>query len=270
MTRQLQSQRDSASRTDYYQRKHEHNSMPHPDLWLATLEGVKTPEQQLLERERSQRLDHHIDQLPPRVGLAVRLKYGLRCEPHTLEQVAGVFGVTRERIRQIVDKGERLLRTKVLREENYAKWRKELDRKLAEAQPQNRWWENGRQHQFYVGEPPDPAAESARSEAAAARRRERARLELAEREAEWARQRKRNYDSLYKEAQLINDLHWPAEANRRKREAAFQQQAQQLREAYTTYQANRGTPAEQTYVEWIMQLESEWASRQAAIWKEFP
>ncbi len=39
--------------------------------------------------------------LPVRDQEILRMRFGIDCEPHTLDQVAGEFGVTRERIRQI-------------------------------------------------------------------------------------------------------------------------------------------------------------------------
>jgi len=197
-------------RTDHHQRKRD-EQLVHPDLWLATLEGVKTPEQELLERERWQRLDHHIDQLPPRCALALRLKYGLRCEPHTLEQVGEVFGVSRERIRQIVWKGEGILRRRMLLEENPQRLREMVAREKAE--------EDAALAQYQ--------AECAASRAAQkAWERERECEAELRRELEYEVRRKRielaAYDYAYHEAHAVN-AGWQDELERREQEARLQQ-----------------------------------------------
>jgi len=197
-------------RTDHHQRKRD-EQLVHPDLWLATLEGVKTPEQELLERERWRRLDHHIDQLPPRCALALRLKYGLRCEPHTLEQVGEVFGVSRERIRQIVWKGESILRRRMLREENPQRLRDMVAREKAKE---------------------DAALAQYQAECDASRAAQKAWERGREREAELRREleyevrRKRielaAYDYAYHEAHAVN-AGWQDELERREQEARLQQ-----------------------------------------------
>ena len=197
-------------RTDHHQRKRD-EQLVHPDLWLATLEGVKTPEQELLERERWRRLDHHIDQLPPRCALALRLKYGLRCEPHTLEQVGEVFGVSRERIRQIVWKGESILRRRMLREENPQRLRDMVAREKAK--------EDAALAQYQAECDASRAAQKAWE-----RRRERE-AEL-RRELEYEVRRKRielaAYDYAYHEAHAVN-AGWQDELERREQEARLQQ-----------------------------------------------
>jgi len=50
--------------------------------------------------------------LTPRESKVLRLRYGFDGEPMTLEQVGQIFGVTRERIRQIEEKAKRKIRTK--------------------------------------------------------------------------------------------------------------------------------------------------------------
>ena len=112
-----------------------------PDLYIATLEGVKTPEQELMERERWQGLGLHIDTLPARYARAVRLSYGIGCEPHTLEQIGDQFNVCRERARQIIAKGERsaaLLDAAQGRPKTVAELRAQEDAKAREAAPARR------------------------------------------------------------------------------------------------------------------------------------
>jgi len=208
-------------RTDHHQRKRD-EQLVHPDLWLATLEGVKTPEQELLERERWRRLDHHIDQLPPRCALALRLKYGLRCEPHTLEQVGEVFGVSRERIRQIVWKGESILRRRMLLEENPQRLRDMVAREKAEeafkkARMDAEWEalcrESKTQRDILAVRTDEAAREMM---PALIREIER------KREAERERIRLRAYDYAYHEAHAVN-AGWQDELERREQEARLQQ-----------------------------------------------
>ena len=68
------------------------------------------PEIQVEERLRSEALDRALETLPARDRRVLELRYGLRGEePHTLEQVAERFGLSRERVRQIeVDSLKRL------------------------------------------------------------------------------------------------------------------------------------------------------------------
>lgn len=51
-----------------------------------------------------------IDQLPPHDARLIRMRYGLDGEPHTLEEIAQAFRVTRERIRQRLESVEDRLR----------------------------------------------------------------------------------------------------------------------------------------------------------------
>jgi len=198
-----QEQRHSALRSDYYMRKYEREHLPPPDLYIATLEGVKTPEQELLERERYKTLDRYIDDLPPRKGLAIRLIYGIRCEPHTLEQAGDIFGVSRERIRQLVAEGERLLRYKILRKENPKRWHELRTAEQAKADAKQR-----QLNEEYA------AARSARE---AQEAREREAWEAAVRKAAaqlYARQQATRYDIEYQEAHALNDQ-WDSELKRR-------------------------------------------------------
>lgn len=70
-----------------------------------------TPEDELLAADRSAVIaETFAIALTPREERVVRLYFGIGCEPHTLEQVAQQFSVTRERIRQIKLKAFRKLR----------------------------------------------------------------------------------------------------------------------------------------------------------------
>lgn len=76
---------------------------------LATEDTVLAATQQasikrLIERMESERV------LPDREMLVIRLRFGIGCDEHTLEEVGGLLKVTRERTRQIEKKA--LLRLK--------------------------------------------------------------------------------------------------------------------------------------------------------------
>jgi len=58
-----------------------------------------------------------LDALPPRYGDMIILRYGIGCPPHTLKEVGDIYGITGSRVREIVSKGERLMRGKIVRQE---------------------------------------------------------------------------------------------------------------------------------------------------------
>jgi RNA polymerase sigma factor (sigma-70 family) len=69
----------------------------------------ETPEQFILRQEEATLLRCAIDKLDARHARVVRLRYGIDCEPMTLDEVGEQFGVTRERIRQMQAKAERTM-----------------------------------------------------------------------------------------------------------------------------------------------------------------
>ena len=71
-----------------------------------------SPEEEAEENACREKLLEAIDSLPPRTRDVLKLRFGLDPEgkPRTLEEVGQIFGVTRERIRQIEAKGIRLLK----------------------------------------------------------------------------------------------------------------------------------------------------------------
>lgn len=103
-----------AWRLDHYYRKRDERL----DAYAAALEfdPVPTPEDIVLQGEVVSRLETYLDQLPPRYGLAVRLFFGIRCEPHTYEEIGQLFGTARERPRQIVANSMRRLKFRMLQE----------------------------------------------------------------------------------------------------------------------------------------------------------
>lgn len=65
-------------------------------------ESFPTPPQQTEEKSLKQAVREHVSLLTPREARILSLYWGLgRHEPHTLEQVGQMFGLTRERVRQI-------------------------------------------------------------------------------------------------------------------------------------------------------------------------
>lgn len=60
-----------------------------------------SPEAQLMDSERMQRLAELLDRLDDRSAHVLRLRYGLTGDPKTLEEIGAILGLTRERVRQI-------------------------------------------------------------------------------------------------------------------------------------------------------------------------
>lgn len=68
------------------------------------------PEAPLEKKEFTAFIDTMLSELTPREEKVVRLRFGLGVEQKTLGEVADIFGVTRERIRQIEEKALRKFR----------------------------------------------------------------------------------------------------------------------------------------------------------------
>lgn len=62
------------------------------------------------ERERGEAVVQLLETIPEREAEVLRLRFGIECEPMTLEDIAHLKGCTRERIRQIECKALRHLR----------------------------------------------------------------------------------------------------------------------------------------------------------------
>ncbi|RPI36051.1 MAG: hypothetical protein EHM67_13100 [Hyphomicrobiaceae bacterium] len=94
---------------DYAWRKRDQDKL---DSYGAAmfLDPVKTPEQDLIERDEIGCIFAELKNLLPRDECAIRMYYGLGvCEPHTLDQVGEKIGVGKERVRQMIARGERKL-----------------------------------------------------------------------------------------------------------------------------------------------------------------
>ena len=70
-----------------------------------------TPQEIVEQKERRKKLIEFVDKLPPRQMKIIKLRYGLEDnEPKTLEEIGNLYGVTRERVRQIEAKAMKKLR----------------------------------------------------------------------------------------------------------------------------------------------------------------
>ena len=67
-----------------------------PDRMLEKADAVKT-------------LSRALETLPPRLERITRQRFGIGCEPQTLDEIATEQGVTRERIRQMESRAVRML-----------------------------------------------------------------------------------------------------------------------------------------------------------------
>jgi hypothetical protein len=95
---------------------------------------IETPEAAMIAREDAYTLHRLIDTLPARVARVIRLRFGLGCEPHDLDGIGAQLGRSKERVRQIQDKGLRLLgrptRAKWLERPHGANWGSQARRNL--------------------------------------------------------------------------------------------------------------------------------------------
>jgi len=77
-------------------------------------EASPRPDEQTLDRALSESIQAAMSQLGEREAKILRLYFGLEGEePMTLEQIGSLFGITRERVRQIRDRALRKLRPKM-------------------------------------------------------------------------------------------------------------------------------------------------------------
>ena len=79
------------------------------DRFIADEQG--DPEEQAMERFLAEQIDLALRTLPARDAKVLRLYFGLDGgREHTLEEIGGMLGVTRERIRQLRDRALKRLR----------------------------------------------------------------------------------------------------------------------------------------------------------------
>jgi RNA polymerase sigma factor (sigma-70 family) len=75
---------------------------------------------QILQVEREQRVVHALDDLAlldTRFAQVIRKRYGIDCQPRTLDEVGNEMNVTRERVRQIQNQAEKSLRQILVRDD---------------------------------------------------------------------------------------------------------------------------------------------------------
>lgn len=78
---------------------------------LVQNQGASSPEDEALAKTMRERLNEVLDTLLPREAEILRLRFGLSDgTSHTLEQLGSIFGITRERVRQIEKKALMKLR----------------------------------------------------------------------------------------------------------------------------------------------------------------
>jgi RNA polymerase primary sigma factor len=74
-------------------------------------EDLPDTEEQTMERFLSDEVEEALQSLPPRDAKVLRLYFGLDGgREHTLEEIGGLLGVTRERVRQLRDRALKRLR----------------------------------------------------------------------------------------------------------------------------------------------------------------
>src|SRR3954463_6969232 len=79
------------------------------DRFIAEEQG--DPEEQAMDRFLSEEIESALRTLPPRDAKVLRLYFGLDGgREHTLEEIGGMLGVTRERVRQLRDRALKRLR----------------------------------------------------------------------------------------------------------------------------------------------------------------
>jgi len=71
---------------------------------------IRNQEQKLIETEVKHKLEKAINSLRPMEKTIIKLRYGINDSEHTLEQIALIFNLSRERIRQIEKKALSRLR----------------------------------------------------------------------------------------------------------------------------------------------------------------
>ena len=77
---------------------------------IAAFTGEDVVFKAMDEETKTKAIQEALDNLHPRLRKILVLRFGFDCEEHTLEQLAGIFCVTKERIRQLETKALRKLR----------------------------------------------------------------------------------------------------------------------------------------------------------------
>jgi RNA polymerase primary sigma factor len=89
-----------------------------------------SPDERMFRHEELNLLKHLLDTIDEREAAVLRMRFGLDgCEPLTLKQIADEIGISRERVRQIVDEGLTKLNAR-LNDEKPSKYIRRLDPEL--------------------------------------------------------------------------------------------------------------------------------------------
>jgi RNA polymerase primary sigma factor len=88
------------------------------------------PEERMFKHEELHLLKHLLDTIDEREAAVLRMRFGLDgCEPLTLKQIADEIGISRERVRQIVDEGLTKLNAR-LTDEKPSRFMRKMDPEL--------------------------------------------------------------------------------------------------------------------------------------------
>jgi RNA polymerase primary sigma factor len=68
---------------------------------MMSSSGAPNPEKLLGDSQSAKAISNLLDTLGPRESKIIKLRYGMDCDTHTYEEIGKVFGVTKDRIRQI-------------------------------------------------------------------------------------------------------------------------------------------------------------------------
>jgi RNA polymerase primary sigma factor len=97
-------------------------------------ERVGLPEDSILRHDELHTLRRLMETIDDREGRILRLRFGLDgCEPLTLKQIADEVGLSRERVRQVVDEALTKLNQRMTDERPSQFFRREADEDLAES-----------------------------------------------------------------------------------------------------------------------------------------
>jgi RNA polymerase primary sigma factor len=89
-----------------------------------------TPDERMFKNEELSLLKHLLESIDEREAAVLRMRFGLDgCEPLTLKQIADEIGISRERVRQIVDEGLTKLNAR-LTDEKPSRFIRRLDPEL--------------------------------------------------------------------------------------------------------------------------------------------
>jgi len=72
----------------------------------------ESPLKSLISESSSKRIFSILEELPQREKMAIKMHFGIGCKTQTLKEIGDKFGVTRERVRQIEQKGLEKLASK--------------------------------------------------------------------------------------------------------------------------------------------------------------